>query len=119
MAKLVDATDSKSVGRKAVGVRVPLPVPMKRIERRIFRIGDEIDKLVESERLAREELVYHEHLDDDARRDAAVSGSPLDRADARETSQDVARARRVIEKLVARRLELEERRRLLVEKLGT
>ena len=26
MAKLVDATDSKSVGRKPVGVRVPLPV---------------------------------------------------------------------------------------------
>ena len=27
MAKSVDATDSKSVGRKPVGVRVPLPVP--------------------------------------------------------------------------------------------
>ena len=27
MAELVDATDLKSVGRKAVRVRVPLPVP--------------------------------------------------------------------------------------------
>ena len=118
MAKLVDATDSKSVVRKDVGVRVPLPVPMKRIERRIFRLGDEIAALVESERLAREELVYHEHLDDDAQRDAAVSDSPLDRADARETSLDVARARRVIERIVARRLELEEKRRKLVDKLA-
>ena len=119
MAKLVDATDSKSVGRKAVGVRVPLPVPMKRIERRIFSLGDEIEKLRESERLAREELVYHEHLDDDARRDAVVSDSPLDRDDARVTGQDVARARRVVEKLVARRLGLEEKRQALIDKLTT
>jgi hypothetical protein len=27
MAELVDAVDSKSTGRKALGVRVPLPVP--------------------------------------------------------------------------------------------
>jgi len=90
---------------------------MKRIERRIFGIGDEIERLREAERLAREELVYHEHLDDDARRDAAVSDSPLDRDDARITSQDVARARRVVEKLVARRLRLEERRQTLIDKL--
>ena len=115
---MVDATDSKSVVRKDVGVRVPLPVPMKRIEKRIFSLGDEISALVESERLAREELTYHEHLDDDAQRDAAVSGSPLDRADARETALDVARARQVVEKLVAKRLKLEEKRAQLIAKLA-
>ncbi len=30
---MVDATDSKSVGRKVVGVRVPPPVPTRRCER--------------------------------------------------------------------------------------
>jgi hypothetical protein len=90
---------------------------MKRIERRIFALGDEIERLREAERLAREELVYHEHLDDDARRDAAVSDSPLDRDDARVTGQDVARARKVVEKLAAKRLVLEGRRQALIEKL--
>lgn len=117
MAKLVDATDSKSVGRKAVGVRVPLPVPMKRIQRRIFALGDEIERLREQEQLAREELVYHEHIDDDTQRDAAVSGSPIDRDDARITGRDVERARRVVSRLAAQRLALEEKRSRLIEKL--
>ena len=65
---------------------------MKRIERRLFKIGDQIGKLVEAERLAREELIYHQHLNDDAQRDALVSGSPIDRADARETALAALRA---------------------------
>ena len=115
---MVDATDSKSVGRKAVGVRVPLPVPMKRIDRRIFSLGDEIAGLAEAERLAREELIYHQHLNDDARRDAAVSDSPFDREDARETSNDVARAEQVVAKLAARRQKLGEKRNQLIQKLA-
>ena len=67
---------------------------MKRIERKLFRLGDQIAALRRAEELAAEELVYHEHLDDDTQRDAAVSGNPIDRADARETSGDVARFRR-------------------------
>ncbi len=117
MAKLVDATDSKSVGRKPVGVRVPLPVPMRRLERMLFKIGDEIAALDEAIRLAREELIFHDHLNDDAQRDAAVSDSPIDRADARDTAADVSRMRSHIADLEAARDKLSERRTELLKKL--
>ena len=90
---------------------------MKRIERRLFRIGDEIGALERAVALAREELVYHEHLNDDTQRDAAVSGSSIDRADARETSGDVARFRRHIEHLEERKEKLVATRERLLKKL--
>ncbi len=99
MAKLVDATDSKSVGRK------------------LFRIGDEIAALDEAIRLAREELIFHDHLNDDAQRDAAVSGSPLDRADARETAGDVRRMQDHIASLEEDREKLDRRRVKLLRRL--
>ncbi len=91
---------------------------MKRIERKLFQIGDEIKALEEAERLAREELIYHQHLNDDAQRDAAVSGSPLDRADARETASDVGRFERHLDNLRAQREQLEAKRRRLLSKLA-
>ena len=90
---------------------------MKRIERKLFQIGDEIKALEEAERLAQEELIYHQHLNDDAQRDAAVSDSPLDRADARETAGDVDRFERHLGSLRARRERLESRRQRLLDKL--
>ena len=91
---------------------------MRRIERRLFQLNDEIAALRRSEELAREELIFHEHLNDDAQRDAVVSGSPIDRADARETGADVARFQRHIAKLVRTREKLEAQRDRLIEKLG-
>ncbi len=91
---------------------------MKRIERKLFQIGDEIKALEEAERLAREELIYHQHLNDDAQRDAAVSGSPIDRADARETASDVDRFERHLGKLRAQRERLEAKRQRLLDRLG-
>jgi hypothetical protein len=67
---------------------------MGRREERIFRINDEIAALVRDEHHAHEELIVLGHLDDDARRDAAVSDSPIDAADARATTGDVARMER-------------------------
>ena len=90
---------------------------MKRIERKLFRLGDEIAALRRAEELAAEELVYHEHLNDDTQRDAAVSRNPIDRADARETSSDVARFRRHLEDLRTKREKLEATRDRLVAKL--
>ena len=118
MAKLVDATDSKSVVRKDVGVRVPLPVPMKRTERRLLRIADELAGLADQRRLAGEELIYHQHLHDDASRDAAVSDSPIDREAQRETGGDVARVERLIARLDARATKLEAQRQKLLSKLA-
>lgn len=91
---------------------------MKRIERKLFRIGDEIESLRSAEQLAIEELNYHHHLNDDTQRDAAVSGNPIDRADARETASDVARFERHIERLRERRERLEAKRARLLERIG-
>ena len=91
---------------------------MKRIERKLFKIGDEIQALREAERLAHEELIYHQHLNDDAQRDAAVSENPMDRADARETAGDVARFERHLQKLQDRRRELEAKQSKLIGRLG-
>jgi hypothetical protein len=86
---------------------------MRRIERRILRISDELEQLREQVRLTEEELRIHQHLDDDARRDEAVGG-PIEREDARITSGDVSRFERLLEKLRARESRLEEQRRRLL-----
>ena len=64
---------------------------MGRREERIFRLNDEIRDLMRDEDLAAEELIMLQHLDDDAQRDVATYDQPMDRADANETSGDVAR----------------------------
>lgn len=91
---------------------------MKRIERKLFQIGDEIAALQRAEELATEELNIHRHLNDDTQRDALVSGSPIDRADARETAGDVARFERHVEKLRSRRARLEAKRARLLARLA-
>lgn len=90
---------------------------MGHIENKLFRLNDEIAALRRDEELAREELTFHRHLNDDAARDAAVTGSPIDRADARETASDVARFERHIEKLRRSRERLEAQRDKLLRKL--
>ena len=75
---------------------------MGRRKERLFRINDEIAALRRDEYCAFEELIMLGHLDDDAQRDAAVSGSPLDAADARETAGDVARMERHVARLAGR-----------------
>ena len=91
---------------------------MKKTQRTLFRLGDEIAALDQAIHLAREELIFHDHLNDDAQRDAAVSESPIDRSDARETAGDVRRMREHIGKLEKRRLRLDEKRNRLVRKLA-
>ncbi len=91
---------------------------MRRIERKLFRINDQIAELLRAEQLATEELTFHRHLHDDAARDAVVSDNPLDRADARETGLDVARFERHILRLQRTREKLEAQRDRLLPKLG-
>jgi hypothetical protein len=91
---------------------------MKRTERALFRLGDEIAALDEAIHLAREELIFHDHLNDDAQRDAAVSESPIDRSDARETASDVRRISAHIAGLEERRLKLRDKQKRLVAKLA-
>jgi hypothetical protein len=83
----------------------------------LFTINDEIEALQESARLVEEELTFHEHLDDDAQRDAAVSGRPLDRADARDTGGDVRRFERNLAQIRQRMAALQAKRDRLVKRL--
>jgi len=91
---------------------------MGRLERRIFGLNDEIERLGAELRQAEAELSVHRHLADDAVRDAAVYDSPLDREDARETSADVARFEGLIENLTNRIVKVSANRDRLVRKLG-
>ncbi len=90
---------------------------MRRIERKLFALNDQIAALRRDEDLARGELEFHRHLHDDAARDAASSDHPLDRADARETGLDVARFERHIAGLRRTRIRLERQRDRLLGKL--
>ncbi len=87
-----------------------------RIERKLFRLNDEIAGLIEEERLILEELSYHRHIADDAQRDAAV-GDADDRAFAREIEGDVPRFERALEVSRAWRAGLEEKRAELLARL--
>jgi hypothetical protein len=91
---------------------------MKRIESRLFKLGDEIEALDRAEHLALEELNYHLHLNDDAQRDAVVSDHPIDRADARETAADVARFERHLSQLRSKRAKLVAKRDRLLRRFG-
>lgn len=90
---------------------------MGRREERIFRLNEEIAAIERDEQLAREELIFHRHLNDDAQRDAAVSDSPVDRADARETAADVARFEAHLAGLANTRRKLERKRDKLLRRL--
>ena len=89
-----------------------------RVERKLFRINDEIARLTEQQRQAEEELAVHRHLHDDAVRDAVVSDDPFDREDARTTADDVARFEALVRKIEERRRHLEETRQRLLEKIS-
>ena len=90
---------------------------MRRIERKLFAMNDDIAALQNDARLVEEELSVHRHLDDDTQRDAVVSGNPLDRADARETAGDVTRFEGHLAHLHRRLATLESKRNRLVKKL--
>lgn len=68
---------------------------MHRRERRLFAITDQIARLRETLQQVRAELQVLQHLQDDARRDAA-GGGPIEREDAREGERDVARFHRLV-----------------------
>ena len=91
---------------------------MPRRTDRLFRITDEIARIDDEIRLTEGELSMLRHIDDDAQRDAAASGSPIDRDDARMTAGDVARFERALEALRERRDKLDAKRRRLLERLG-
>ena len=90
---------------------------MRRIERKIMKINDQLAALREDLRLLTEELNYHQHLDDDAQRDAAL-GDAEDRALAYETNNDRLRFERLVRETQARIDKAEIRRARFLTELG-
>ncbi len=90
---------------------------MGRLEMRIFDLNDEIARFEQELHQARAELDVLRHLADDAARDAAVSESPFDREDARETTADVARFERLVDHLLGRIDATTARRDRLLDKM--
>jgi seryl-tRNA synthetase len=91
---------------------------MRRTERKLFALNDRLAALREERRNVEEELMVHRHLDDDAQRDAAVSGHAADRADAADTAADVVRFERHLRKLEAEEARLEAKRQRLLGRLS-
>jgi hypothetical protein len=90
---------------------------MRRLERKLFALSDEIAGLQETLRQVTAELQVLEHLQDDAIRDAAIGG-PIDREDARETTRDVERFRRLAADLRRRVARFEANRTDLLTRLS-
>lgn len=89
---------------------------MRRVEKKLFRIADEIRSLqVEEDRLAAE-LEEHRTRHHDARLDA-IDGHADDRAHFREIETDLVRFEKAVAKLRDRRASLEEERVRLLAKL--
>lgn len=90
---------------------------MRRVERKLLRINDELLQLNREEELLRGELDMHRSLHDDASRDAAVHDSPVERANAYESGKDVTAFERALAALEARRRILRAKRERLLERL--
>lgn len=90
---------------------------MRRVERKLFRVNDELAALAEEERRLAAELAEHERLHHDARLDA-VDGSADERAAFKEIEADLPRFQRALSQVRRRQGELLEQRARLLAKLG-
>lgn len=86
---------------------------MGRIERRAFRLRDQLDALRADEARLVAELEYHRGIHDDARRDAIV-GNADDRAFFGEVKGDLPRFEKALTRTRSRIENLEERLRRLI-----
>jgi hypothetical protein len=86
-----------------------------RLEKQLFRLGDEIADVARQEELVEAELSYHRLIADDAQRDAALG---IDKLEAGLTANDVRRFERALGALRQRREKLESKRSRLMERLG-
>lgn len=90
---------------------------MKRGERRLLKVTDELEALDREEQLLRGELEMHRSLHEDAARDAAVYDTPVERENAHESAKDVGNFQRALASLEGRRRRLEAKRARLLERL--
>ncbi|MFP5332329.1 MAG: hypothetical protein ACLGHX_08235 [Acidimicrobiia bacterium] len=91
---------------------------VEKIARKVFRINDQIQTLLAERDQVAEELEFHRHINDDAQRDAAVSGAREDRLEAGSTAADVRRFERRLRDIERDMEKLERKRDALLSKLG-
>ena len=89
---------------------------MRRVERKLFALNDRIAALRRERHQVESELTMHQHINDDAQRDAAL-GNAADRAEAHETAADVARFERHLRKLDVAEMRLVVKRDKLLDRL--
>jgi hypothetical protein len=87
---------------------------MKRAERRLLKVLDELEALTTQRSLVEAELEAHRHIDDDAQRDAAMG---IDRLEALSTRAEVTRFKRLLQDIVMRQGHLEETKKRLMAQL--
>ena len=87
---------------------------MKRIERRIFQLNDQLTSLASEQAAVEAELSALRLIDEDAQRDAAFG---YDRLEATSTRGDVRRVERALEAIARRRSDLADRRQRLIDRL--
>jgi hypothetical protein len=88
---------------------------MKRTEKKLLRVLDELESLETQLRLIEAELEAHRHINDDAQRDAAMG---IDRLEALSTRADVTRFMRLREDIIMRQGHLQEVKAKLVSQLS-
>jgi seryl-tRNA synthetase len=88
-----------------------------KIARKVFLINDQIQELTRERNQVREELEFHRHINDDAQRDSAVSGTNEDRLEASATAADVKRFERRLRDIEKNLAKLEAKRQSLLAKL--
>jgi demethoxyubiquinone hydroxylase (CLK1/Coq7/Cat5 family) len=87
---------------------------VKRIERRIFQLNDQLTSLASEQAAVEAELSALRLIDEDAQRDAAIG---YDRLEATSTRGDVRRFERALEAIARRRSDLADRRQRLIDRL--
>jgi predicted component of type VI protein secretion system len=90
---------------------------VRRTERRLFKLNEDLARLRREEELTLGELTMHAHLHDDDIRDAVVSDAPGDRADARQSAKDVDRLQGALESVRSRIGRVKRQRADLLAKL--
>ncbi|MGH8924423.1 MAG: hypothetical protein ACRDWA_07295 [Acidimicrobiia bacterium] len=89
---------------------------LRRTERRLLKVLDELENLAEQHRIVEAELTAHTHINDDAQRDAALG---IDRLEATATRNEVMRFMRLLAAIEARQKRLLEVRAKLTSQLKT
>lgn len=87
---------------------------MKRAEKKLLKVLDELEALDTQRRLVEAELEAHRHINDDAQRDAAMG---IDRLEALSTRAEVTRFKRLLQDIVMRQGHLEETKARLISQL--